>query len=133
MSTVTRVVLNSLILVAREIDEPEKVNFKSQILVHEYWTILDHFGVPVLFASGCHQHVLKDVNITFPDNTGTHKMFQYLPILGRSSIWDLKFTFSDEPSPYLFPLSKGSRCKSLSPGEITDARGHHGSRIFKCN
>ena len=72
----------------------EKVNFKSQILVHEYWTILDHFGVPVLFASGCHQHVLKDVNITFPDNTGTHKMFQYLPILGCSSIWDLKFTFS---------------------------------------
>ena len=72
----------------------EKVNFKSQILVHEYWTILDHFGVPVLFASGCHQQVLKDVNITFPNNTGTHKVFQYLPILGRSSIWDLKFTFS---------------------------------------
>ena len=27
---------------------PEKVNFKSQILVHEYWTMLDHFCVPVL-------------------------------------------------------------------------------------
>ena len=26
----------------------EKVYFKSQILVHEYWTILDHFCVPVL-------------------------------------------------------------------------------------
>ena len=72
----------------------EKVYFKSQILVHEYWTILDHFGVPVLFASGCHQHVLKNVNITFPGNTGTHEMFQYPPILGRSSIWDLKYTFS---------------------------------------
>ena len=39
----------------------------------------------------------------------------------------------DEPSPDLFPLSKGSRHKSLSPGEVTDARGHHGSNIFKCN
>ena len=29
----------------------EKVYFKSQILVHEYWTILDHFCVPVLKAS----------------------------------------------------------------------------------
>ena len=26
----------------------EKVYFKSQILVHEYWTILDYFYVPVL-------------------------------------------------------------------------------------
>ena len=26
----------------------EKVYLKSQILVHEYWTILDHFCVPVL-------------------------------------------------------------------------------------
>ena len=42
----------------------EKVYFKSQILVHEYWTILDHF------------------------------MFQYSSMLGRSSIWDLKYTFS---------------------------------------
>ena len=80
---------------ATMIDVSEKVNFKSQILVHEYWTILDHFGIPVLFASGCHQHVLKNVNITFPDNTGTPEMFQYLPILERSSIWDLKYTFSD--------------------------------------
>ena len=72
----------------------EKVYFKSQILVHKYWTILDHFGILVLFAFGCHQHVLKNVNITFPDNTGRHKMFQYLPILGHSSIWDLKYTFS---------------------------------------
>ena len=72
----------------------EKVNFKSQILVHEYWTILKHFGVPVLFASGCHQHVLRNVNILFADNTGTPEMFQYSPILGRSSIWDLKYTFS---------------------------------------
>ena len=72
----------------------EKVYFKSQILVHEYWTMLDHFGVPVLFASGCHQHVLKNVNITYPGNTGTLKLFQYSPILGRSSIWDLKYTFS---------------------------------------
>ena len=29
----------------------EKVFFKSQILVHEYWTILDHFEVPVLSTS----------------------------------------------------------------------------------
>ena len=78
----------------------EKVNFKSQILVHEYWTILDHFGVPVLFASGCHQHVLKNVNITFLGNTGTPEMFRYLPILERSSIWDLKYTFSKYSSKY---------------------------------
>ena len=38
---------------AKKIFPTEKVYFKSQILVHEYWTILDHFGVPVLFASGC--------------------------------------------------------------------------------
>ena len=30
----------------------EKVHFKSQILVHEYWTILSHFCIPVLLASG---------------------------------------------------------------------------------
>ena len=30
----------------------EKVYLKSQILVHEYWTILDHFCIPVLWASG---------------------------------------------------------------------------------
>ena len=73
-----------------------KVYFKSQILVHEYWTILDHFGVPVLFASGCNQHVLKNVNITFSGNTDTPEMLQYSPILGHSSIWYLKFTFSRE-------------------------------------
>ena len=61
---------------------------------HEYWTMLNHFGVPVLFASGCHQHVLRNVNITFSCNTGTPEMFQYSAILGRSSIWDLKYTFS---------------------------------------
>ena len=71
----------------------EKVYFKSQILVHEYWTILHHFGIPVLFASGCHQHVLKNINITFSGNTGAPEMFQYLPILVCSSIWDLKYTF----------------------------------------
>ena len=49
----------------------EKVYFESQILVYEYWTILDHFGVAVLFASGCYRHVLKNVNITFLGNTGT--------------------------------------------------------------
>ena len=51
---------------------------------------------PILHSSivsGCHQHVLKNVNITFLDNTGTPEMFQYLPILGRSSIWDPKYTF----------------------------------------
>ena len=53
----------------------EKVNFKSQILVHEYLTILDHFCIPVLFASECHQH--ENVNITFLGNTGTPEMFQY--------------------------------------------------------
>ena len=34
------------------------------------------------------------VNITFSGNTGTPEMFQYSPILGHSSIWDLKYTFS---------------------------------------
>ena len=70
-----------------------KVYFKSQILVHAYWTILDHFPVPVLFVSGFHQHVPKNVNITFTGNTGTPEMFQYSPILGCSSIWDVKYTF----------------------------------------
>ena len=37
----------------------DKVYFKSQILVHEYWTILDHFCIAVLWASEQHQHVLK--------------------------------------------------------------------------
>ena len=46
----------------------EEVYFKSQILVHEYWTILDHFGIPVLFASGTR-------NVLVSTNTGT---FQYL-------------------------------------------------------
>ena len=36
---------------------------------------------------------IKNVNITFSGNTGTPVMFQYSPILGRSSIWDLKYTF----------------------------------------
>ena len=65
----------------------------------KYWVlnnILDHFGIPVLFVSGCHQQVLKTVNNHFLDNSGTPEMFQYLPIIlqGRSSIWDLKYTFS---------------------------------------
>ena len=30
------------------ISAKEKVYFKSQILVHKYWPILDHFFVPVL-------------------------------------------------------------------------------------
>ena len=72
----------------------EKVYFRSQILVHKYWTILDHFGIPVLFASGYNKHVFKNANITFSGNTGTPEMFQYSTILGRSSIWDLKFIFS---------------------------------------
>ena len=62
--------------------------------IHEYWTILDHFGIPVFFASGCNQHDFKNVNITISGNTGTPDMFQYSTILGRSSIWDLKYTFS---------------------------------------
>ena len=32
-------------------EKQEKVYFKSQILVHEYWTIPDHFYAPVLKAS----------------------------------------------------------------------------------
>ena len=74
-----------------------KCILKSQILVHKYWTILDHFCILVLFASRCHQHILKNMNITFSaisGNTGTPEMFQYSPILGHSSIWDMKYTFS---------------------------------------
>ena len=82
----------------------EKVYFKSRILVHEHWTILDHFDIPVLFASECHQHVLKNINITFPGNTSTPKMFQYSSILGRSSIWDLKYTFFRLLVLYLTPI-----------------------------
>ena len=79
----------------------EKVYFMSQILVHKYWTILGHFGVPELFASESHQHVLKNVNITFSGNTGTPEMLQYSPILGRFSIWNLKYTFS-QYEQYIF-------------------------------
>ena len=84
----------------------EKVYFRSQILVHEYWTILDHFGIPVLFASGCNQHDFKNINITFLGNTGTPDMFQYSTILGRSSIRDLKYTFSGIILPYLIHPNK---------------------------
>ena len=73
----------------------EKVYFKSQILVHAYWTILrclDLFKHSSIVSQ--HQHVLKNINITFSDNTSTPEMFQYSPILGCSSIWDLKYTFS---------------------------------------
>ena len=69
----------------------EKVYLKSQIVVHEYWAILDHICVPSFWKA---QRVLKNVNITFSGNTGTPTMFQYSPIQGRSSIWDLKYTFS---------------------------------------
>ena len=67
-----------------------KVYFRSQILVHEYWTILNHVCVPVLCASGCHQHILENINITFLGNTGTPEMFQYSSILECSSIFLLK-------------------------------------------
>ena len=90
----TRSSIDTTLLTSQYAQTREKVYFKSQILVHEYWTILNHFGVPVLFASGCHQHVLRNVNITFSGNTGTPEMFQHSPILGCSSIWDLKYTFS---------------------------------------
>ena len=65
------------------------------MLVHEYWTILDHFCIPVLLASGSHHHVVKNANITFSGKTGTLEMFQYSPILGRFSISDLKNIFSE--------------------------------------
>ena len=90
--------MTTILIIQTLIDKLEKVYFKSQILVHEYWTILTHSGVPVLFASGCRQHVLKNVNITFLGNTGIPEMFQYPPILARSSIWDMKYTFSDKLS-----------------------------------
>ena len=61
--------------------------------VHKYWTILDHFYIPV-FASGWHQHVLKNLNITLLGNTDAPEMFRYSTILRRSSIWDPKYTFS---------------------------------------
>ena len=77
----------------KELELAEKVYFKYQIQVHKYWTILDNFGIPVLFISGYSQHVLKKVNVTFSGNNSTPEMFQYSPILGRSSIWDLKYTF----------------------------------------
>ena len=83
----------------------------SQVLVHEYWTIPDHFLHSSIVCSGCHQHVLKNVNITFSDNTGAPEMFQYSPILGRSSIWDLKYTFSQSTS--LFVGSRGARLPPL--------------------
>ena len=49
----THISENTLYLVLASPDDNlikswEKVYFKSQILAHEYWTILDHFCVPVL-------------------------------------------------------------------------------------
>ena len=90
----------------------EKVYFKSQILVHEYWTKLDHFGIPVLFAFGYHQHVLKNVNITFSGNTGTPEISQYSPILGCSSIQDRKYTFS---SVFIFTITHAQNMKPYLP------------------
>ena len=43
-----------------------------------------HFGIVSFWTALAH--------ITFLGNTGVPKMFQYLPILGHSSIWDLKYT-----------------------------------------
>ena len=75
---------------------------KSIVQVPDTGTrVLDNtkpFWCSSIFASGSHQHVLKNVSITFSFNTGTPDMFQYSPILGRSSIWDLKFTFSNKVS-----------------------------------
>ena len=72
----------------------EKVYFKSQILVHEYWTILDHSSVPVLFASGYNQHACSKEhkyhifgqywytrNVPVFNNTGT-----VIPVSGTWSI-----------------------------------------------
>ena len=70
----------------------DKVKWKSILQVPDTGTqVLNNtrpFWRPVMFASGCNQHVLKNVNIRFSGNTGT------LEILGHSSIWDLKYTFS---------------------------------------
>ena len=43
------------------------------------------FGITLAFSKECY--------IAFLGNTGTPEMSQYSPILGRSSIWDPKYTF----------------------------------------
>ena len=78
------------------LDDTEKVYFRSQILerpsIGEYWNIS---GVPVLpenviFTSfrmcWCHSEAY---------NTGTQKWFSIVQY-SCTSIWDLKFTFSDD-------------------------------------
>ena len=70
-----------------EIQDKEKVNFMSQILVYEYWTILDHFlhsSIVCFWMSLAHSkerkyHIFGAIfvhqNVPVFTNTGT---FQYL-------------------------------------------------------
>ena len=66
-----------------------KKYIKSQILVHEYWTKLDHFAFQYCELLDKYQPFIKNIIITFSGNTGTPKMFQY----SHSIIWELKYTF----------------------------------------
>ena len=65
-------------------------------------------------------------------NTGTPKMFQYSPILGRSSIWDLKYTFSLVwvPSPLKSILINESISETMSLYIILDIPYREVTEIF---
>ena len=66
--------------------------FKSQILVHEYYNTRS-FWRPNIIWFWMPPARSKERYLMFSGHADTPEMFQYLPILGSSSIWDLKQTF----------------------------------------
>ena len=62
-----------------------------------FWAKITENGTQwPLYREICHQQVLDYVDRPEGDNSGTPKIFQYWPILECSSIWYLKYTFSQQ-------------------------------------
>ena len=84
--------------------EKEKVYFRSQILecpsIGEYWNI---FGVPVLPENVIFMFYRTCWCYSEAYNTGTQKWSSIVQC-SCTSIWDLKFTFSDFNSYYYFVM-----------------------------
>ena len=77
-------------------EKREKVYFMSQILVNEYWSILDHFLRSSIVSFWITPARSKERKYHIFRQYWYTRIFQYSPILGRSSIWDLKYTFSEK-------------------------------------
>ena len=79
-----------------EIEKSEKVNFRSQILVHpsigEYWNT---FGVPVLPENVIFTFFRMCWCYSEAYNTGTPKWFSIVQY-SCTSIWDFKYTVSEK-------------------------------------